>query len=128
MIREHAEPLEADLAHHYHIDLADHWRRDERGRRLLTLRRLAVLVTHLPNDSALSKAFDPNHVWRVADILLAHIWQAVAHSKTTHPMLTAEFRRVSSVTPWTPDRARAVAEARRRAAQRRQAIADGTIT
>lgn len=87
-----------------------------------------MLIAHLPPDSALARAAEPNPQWQVSDVLLAHIWQAVAHSKKPHPMLAAEYRRVTSATAWRPGRDRVLAAARRRAAQRRQDIADGIIT
>lgn len=120
--------MEADLARHYRIDLADHWRRDDTGQRVLTLRKLRVLIAYLPDDSALVRAADPNMPWSIGDVLLAHIWQAVALSKAPHPMLAAETRRIRSATEMTPARLRIIAEARQRASRRREAIAAGTIT
>lgn len=63
---EHAEALEADLLRHYGVDLLD-W---HRGR--LSSRRLAVLVKHLPRDSAtLGGIHGEAAQWSVTDYLLA---------------------------------------------------------
>ena len=44
--------IEADLSLHYGLDLRDHYRRDDDGRPLLTLRQIMVRLRHLPWDSA----------------------------------------------------------------------------
>ncbi len=63
---EHAEALEADLLRYYGIDLLD-WHRDR-----LSARRLAVLVAHLPRDSALNRELHGDAAeWSVTDHLLA---------------------------------------------------------
>jgi hypothetical protein len=65
-VDEHAEALEADLLRHYGVDLLD-W---HRGR--LSSRRLAVLVKHLPRDSAtLDGLHGEAAQWSVTDYLLA---------------------------------------------------------
>jgi len=48
-VDEHAEALEADLLHHYGVDLLD-W---HRGR--LSTRRLSVLIRYLPRDSEVNR-------------------------------------------------------------------------
>jgi hypothetical protein len=111
--------VEADLARWYHVDYRDRWRFDEQGRRRLTLRRICVLVRHLPAESALAViARDGQPAWELRDVLLATIWQAAAHSQKPHPLLerAAESRTVS------PARARQLDEARRRARSRRRAL------
>lgn len=66
LVEEHAEALEADLLRHYGVDLLD-W---HRGR--LSSRRLAVLVRHMPRDSALARAVHGEAAeWAVTDHLLA---------------------------------------------------------
>lgn len=66
LVEEHAEALEADLLRHYGVDLLD-W---HRGR--LSSRRLAVLVRHMPRDSALARAVHGEAAeWAVSDYLLA---------------------------------------------------------
>jgi hypothetical protein len=47
--------IEADLQHHYRIDLRDLWRPDG-GPSRLTHRRLMVLIDHLPGESAFKTA------------------------------------------------------------------------
>ncbi len=117
--------MEADLARHYSIDWRDRWRLDEHGRPRLTLRRLWVLLQHLPSESALGSIDRNGHPeWRLEHVLLAHVWQQTARSKKPHPMLTAAMKRNQRR---VQDPAR-VQAARRRAAERRRAIAAGEIT
>lgn len=72
---EHAEALEADLLHHYGVDLLD-W---HRGR--LSSRRLAVLIRHLPRDSAtLDGLHGEAAQWSVTDYLLASVVDQLAEA------------------------------------------------
>ncbi|CAM3624598.1 hypothetical protein GCM10009799_05930 [Nocardiopsis rhodophaea] len=74
MIRTHPDAVEADLARYYRIELADLWR----GR--LTLRRLAVLVRHLPTDSATYRALGGDG-WTLGNYLQADL----VHAMTGQP-------------------------------------------
>jgi hypothetical protein len=75
LVEEHAEALEADLLRHYGVDLLD-W---HRGR--LSSRRLAVLVRHMPRDSALARAVHGEAAdWDVSDYLLAAAVDHLAES------------------------------------------------
>ncbi|GAA2469689.1 hypothetical protein ACFPFX_35155 [Streptomyces mauvecolor] len=63
---EHAEALEADLLRHYGVDLPD-WHRGA-----VSYRCLAVLVTHLPRDSAVNRDLHGEAVeWDASTHLLA---------------------------------------------------------
>ncbi|GGR88241.1 hypothetical protein GCM10010252_28840 [Streptomyces aureoverticillatus] len=65
-MEEHAEALEADLLRYYGVDLLD-WHRGE-----LSSRRLAVLIRHLPQDSAFRIAQEGEAArWSLTDHLLA---------------------------------------------------------
>ncbi len=67
-MEEHAEALEADLLRHYGVDLLG-WYRGE-----LSSRRLAVLVRHLPRDSAFRLAHEGEAAgWSLGDQLLAAV-------------------------------------------------------
>ncbi|MFD9906370.1 hypothetical protein [Streptomyces sp. NPDC059063] len=67
--------MEADLLRHYGVDLLD-W---HRGR--LSSRRLAVLIRHLPRDSALHRELHGEAAqWSVTDYLLAHAVDQLAES------------------------------------------------
>ncbi|MFK4070335.1 hypothetical protein [Streptomyces sp. NPDC029674] len=67
-MEEHAEALEADLLRHYGVDLLG-WYRGE-----LSSRRLAVLVRHLPGDSAFRLAHEGEVAqWSLTDHLLAAV-------------------------------------------------------
>lgn len=64
----------------YGVDLRDLWRRDDRGRRVLTLRRLHVLIKHLPTDSATHfYLFGPIARWGPTEHLLADLWELWAN-------------------------------------------------
>lgn len=116
--------MEADLQRFYGIDYRDRWRPDAHGRPLLTLRRLMVLIEHLPAESVLQTTLRQGRpAWRLEHVLLAHVWQAAGHSKEPHPWLTRETRRSRG----GPD-PRKLAAARARAAKRKRAIEAGRIT
>ncbi|MFF3750099.1 hypothetical protein ACFYYH_06495 [Streptomyces sp. NPDC002018] len=74
-MEEHAEALEADLLRYYGTDLLD-W---HRGR--LSSRRVAVLVRHLPRESALARDLHGEAAdWSVTDHLLAHAVDRLAEA------------------------------------------------
>ncbi|MEU8889209.1 hypothetical protein [Streptomyces sp. NPDC048442] len=74
-VDEHAEALEADLLRHYGLDLLD-WHRGG-----LSSRRLAVLVKHLPRDSAVARELHGEAAeWEVTDHLLASVVDQLAES------------------------------------------------
>lgn len=52
-LREHEGAVEADLQRFYGVDYRDRWKVVD-GRRVLTLRRIGVLLRHLPPESALA--------------------------------------------------------------------------
>lgn len=65
--------MEADLQRYYGVDLADLWR----GR--LSLRKISVLVTHLPPGSAVwATESDLDYGWTLTDILLSDVFHALA--------------------------------------------------
>lgn len=59
-----ADALEADLLRYYGVDLLDFYRQS------LTLRRLCILVTHLPGDAAVWRTVYPDDGWSRTDVLL----------------------------------------------------------
>jgi len=121
--------VEADLQAVYHLDYRDRWRRDDTGRARLTLRRLAVLVRHLPAESAVGRELHPDPPWTRQEVLTAHVWQAAAGSKKPHPMLAAAGKAANADRRAAdPDRRRRLAAARARARERRRLIEDGVIT
>lgn len=98
LLRDHGNAVEADLQQHYGIELTDLWR----GR--LTLRRLRVLVDHLPSDSATARSiagFRPSDAlagWGLTQLLIARLWDELAayrwqweavHSKKGRPQRPA---------------------------------------
>jgi hypothetical protein len=126
-LRAHPEAVEADLHRYYQIDLADHWRRVD-GRRALSLRKLRVLIRHLPTDSALATAENGGKPIHNQDtILLAEIATATAHAKKPHPVINEVKSRQRARRDQAPSRRRALVAARRRAEQRRRAIEAGEI-
>jgi hypothetical protein len=115
--------VEADLQRFYQVDYRTRW---TAGPGRLTLRRLMVLVRHLPAESATVQALNGGHVWSLGEVLLADVWQATARSKTRHPLLVEaqrHARRVALPSGFT----RRAAAARARARARRERIAAGEI-
>ena len=107
------------------VELADHYRRDD-GRRRLSLRRLLVLVRHLPPESRLAQELVGTH-WSVEAHLLDTLRMVWTHSDRNpaqpHPdRPTAEKRRQAS-----PEWQAKVADARTRARARRQKIESGEL-
>jgi len=80
LLRDDADVVEADLQRFYGVDLAAYWRGE------LSLRRLSVLVSRLPADSATArKHADVNPDWTVEAILIADLW--AAWTGKPHPAL-----------------------------------------
>lgn len=112
--------MEASLQAHYGIDYRDRWRRDEHGRRRLTLRRIGVLVRHLPPDSAVALATG-GAGWTVTDYLISDVFHA--HAGKAHPARP----KPSKIHIVSPEREKRLRAARRRRADRQAAIARGEI-
>lgn len=117
--------MEADLARTYQVDLRDLYRPG----RQLTLRRLWVLVRHLPTDSSVALVVGPRAAqWQLEHHLLDEIrigLAALAGEKKPKP---APGRFGPSRLPHGPDWERRLAAAKRRARDRRQAIEAGVLT
>ncbi|MGW0535637.1 hypothetical protein [Streptomyces sp. NPDC003032] len=93
-MEEHAEALEADLLRHYGVDLLG-WHRGE-----LSSRRLAVLVRHLPRDSAFRSAHDGEAAeWSLTDHLLAAV---VDHLAIANWMFASVNRDEDEAAPEAP--------------------------
>lgn len=100
--------MEADLARYYRLELADLWR----GR--LSLRRLAVLIRHLPADSAVAVALG-GEGWTLSHYLMADM----VHATTGQPHpADPRVRRAEE------EKKARLAEAVRRAELRRAELAD----
>lgn len=113
LLTEHGGAVESDLSRYHGLHLADLFTGH------LTVRRLLVLIKHLPEDSALGRAMGR---WTVPEYLLSHVWQAAARSKKPHPATP------KAQTYRSPKRERALQRARARARERARAIAAGEIT
>lgn len=122
--------MEADLQRFYAVDYRDRWRGD------LTLRRLWVLIRHLPPESAVAALRrDGKPHWGPEAHLLDGVRMAVESLRNTmagknrtvkpHPMRP---RPTAKPRHHTPQRRRQLAAARRRAQARRRAIGAGEIT
>lgn len=111
--------MESDLSQHYHIDYRDRWRFGPDGRRLLTLRMIAVRVANLPPDAACVIASGGSG-WTRSDFLLAHLYQAFTGEP--HPGLP----KASPIA--NPAREKALRAGRARARERQRAIDAGEIT
>ena len=125
--------MEADLLRFYQIDLRDHWRKVE-GRVVLTLRRIKVLLAHLPEDSALAVlSNDGKPVPTVEAVLLADIWQQLAaqsakQGATIHPHPLMKAMTAESEKRHNEARRAALDRANAANIERRRAIAAGEIT
>jgi hypothetical protein len=121
--------VEADLARFYRIDYRDRWRPDEHGRPLLTLRRLLVLVQHLPPDAAcVARLNDGKVPWSRTDQLLDEVRRRLDRLRGVKRPKPDPNRPMPTARPPTPTRARRLAAARRRARERRRQIKKGEIT
>lgn len=114
--------MEADLLRYYHVDYRDRWRGG------LTLRRIWNLIRNLPADSATARCVDPEPVWQLEHVLLADIWQQVAHSKKPHPELTRASGRARRARTSVRKRRPAFDAALRRRRERQARIERGEIT
>lgn len=129
MLREHPDAIEADLQRFYRVDYRDRWRSDERGLPRLTLRRIRVLVKHLPADAACVEVLnDGKQVWSRTDQLLDEIRRRLDRlGGVKRPKADPSRPRRTRKAP-TPQRRRRFADARARARQRRRDIERGAIT
>lgn len=67
--------MEADLHHYYGVDLLDMWRPNS----ALTLRKVWVLITRLPDKSNTSRALNGGRErWSLTEYLLADLWALFA--------------------------------------------------
>ena len=72
-MEEHAEAIEADLLHHYNVDLLD-WHRGD-----MSSRRLRVLLEHLPSGSSFARSVHGDAAeWSLTDHLLATVADQLA--------------------------------------------------
>lgn len=109
--------MEADLARWYHIDYRDRWRYDESGRPLLPLRRLKVLVEHLPSESAVA-AVSGTKGWGTTELLLSDLLKAwTDEHHPNDPRFDKPDKKQSQPTP-----AAKMREARSRSQERRQRL------
>lgn len=110
--------MESDLQRYYHIDYRDRWRFDRNGHRILTLRRIHVLIRHLPPDCAVARAEGSSGLTNV-EILLMDLYGATVGEQ--HPLYPKPVRGSD------PDRERRLQAARLRARERQRAIDAGEI-
>ena len=111
--------MESDLSQYHHIDYRDRWRFGPDGRRLLTLRMIAVRVSYLPPDAAcVTKSGGSG--WHIGDYLLADLFHATTGKP--HPALP------TSSPIANPAREKALRAGRARARERQRAIDAGEIT
>lgn len=117
--------MEADLQRWYTEDYRDRWRGN------LTLRRIYVLITHLPPESAVAGLLRGGRMhWSLEAHLLDEVRIASNPGTKERPAKPHPSRPKPSDAPrkMTPERRRKIADARRRAHERRRAIEAGEIT
>lgn len=127
--RLHGDAIEADLQHYYGIDYRDRDRFDEFGERKLPMRRLWVLIHHLPADSAVAAIDRDGPLWTLEAHLLddVRMWLmllagAKAKEVKPHPQRPIPAKHVD------PARMKKIIDARKRLHERQRAIAAGEIT
>src|SRR5690606_9976085 len=120
---EHEGAVEADLARWYHLDYRDRWRGD------LTLRRIFVLVRHLPPESAVAEVLRGGKPhWSIEAQLIDDLRVSLTGSKERPSKPHPSRPKPSSRPRTTPERARKLAAARRRARERRRRLEAGELT
>jgi len=103
---------------HCNIDYRNRWRFDADGHRILTLRRISVLLRHLPPDCAVARA-EGSSGFSNAEILLMDLYGATAGVQ--HPLYPKGSKGVD------PKREKALRSAKLRARERQRAIDAGEI-
>lgn len=107
------------MQRYYRIDLRDLYRFDSDGRRVLSLRRLSVLLLHLPPDCSTRQALGLPTL-TATDYRLMDLWTAI--TKVPHP----GYPKVEDAVD--PAHDKRVAAFRKRSAERQRAIDAGEIT
>ncbi len=110
--------MEADLQRYYSVDLLDLWRFDADGRRLLSTRKIGVLILYLPADSACACVAGGSG-WLLSDYLLSDIYGATVGEP--HPA------RPKATEVDDPIREAKVRAARKRARDRQEKLDSGEI-
>lgn len=120
MIRDHPDAVEADLQIRCNgVDYRDRWRFDANGRRILTLRRIGVLLRGLPPDCETARAEGSSGRTNV-EILLMDLWSATTGE--LHPFYPKNSKAAD------PAREKAIRLAKVRQQERQRAIDAGEIT
>ena len=101
------------------VDYGDRWRFDENGRRKLTLRRLWVLLSHMPPDSAVARA-EGSSGFTNTEFFLMDLWHASTGER--HPAYPKSYKAAD------PAREKAIRLAKVRQQERQRAIDAGEIT
>ncbi len=122
LIRDHPDAVEADLQIRCNgVDYRDRWRFDANGRRLLTIRRIGVLLRGLPPDSETARA-EGSSGFTNTEILLMDLWQMQTTTGEPHPLRPKGSKAVD------PEHEKRVRAAKVRARERQRAIDAGEIT
>jgi hypothetical protein len=111
--------VESDLQRYYRIDYRDRWRFDQNSHRLLTLRRIGVLLGQLPPDCAVARAEGSSGRTNV-EILLMDLYGAT--TGVQHPLYPKTAK------AFDPEREKRMRAAKVRARERQRAIDAGEIT
>lgn len=111
LLRTDGPMVEADLHRWYHVDLVDLYR----GR--LSLRKVGVLVRHLPAEAATVEKITGNPAWSLEAILLDDLRMALTHSEKRKAKPHPARRRLAAAAkkrPQSPARTAMWAERQRR--------------
>lgn len=112
--------MEADLQRFYGVDVRDRWRRTETDVPELTLRRLWVLIAHVPAHAATADALRKQPAWSIEAHLLDDLRMVLTSTEKKAAKPHPERPRPA---PSRPDPHK-VADARRRRAARHRKFAE----
>jgi hypothetical protein len=122
LLRYHPDAVEADLQIRCNgVDYRDRWRFGANGRRLLTIRRIGVLLRGLPPDSETARA-EGSSGFTNTEFLLMDLWQMQTSTGEPHPL------RPKGVKAVDPTREKKIRLAKVRQQERQRAIDAGEIT
>lgn len=112
--------MEADLQRYYGTDLRDRWIRNDADRPVLPLRRLWVLISHIPADAATADALRKQPAWSIEAHLLDDLRMVLTSSEKKPAKPHPDRPKPPAATP-DPHK---VADARRRRAARHRKFAE----
>ncbi|MFV0315444.1 MAG: hypothetical protein ACK5O2_00585 [Microthrixaceae bacterium] len=109
--------MEADLQRYYAVDIRDRWLRNDAGVSMLPLRRMWVLISHIPADAATADALRKQPAWSIEAHLLDDLRIVLTSTEKKAAKPHPDRPRPAAS---RPDPAKVADARRRRAARHRQ--------